>query len=554
MLPNYRWCAAFVAIVSIAAHAAIADPIGIGEMRDGGLAAAPPAAGETQTVAFFPAAANPNGWAGFVRVANHSSSDGSVSIRAFDDGGRDFGTLTLSIDAGETVHFNSEDLEDGNPTKGLPGGTGRPARGDWRLELTSDLQIEVMAYVRTSDGLLTAMHDVAPDAGGDTNAYRVVTFNPGSNRNQQSLLRLVNAGASAAAVVIRGVDDRGGSGGPVRVSIPAGAARTLSAADLESRSANGSLGNGAGKWRLDVESDAPILVMSLLNSPTGHVTNLSTVPVGTVGAVPRPAPDDPPPTMDPGPPPPAPEVVIESTTEIRITWTARLEAGSNSFNAQLKFKEDEQWEGGCLEFAPDSGGTYDVWTVVTLREGTTLPAGQIVQARYRNRNEPLCEDSASAPGSWSEVGETTVADAPSVTYGAISVDFYVSPVCPGLAAGIALNHTTQAAAANAARRACRADGGSTSECNEETGTFEGCAAMSYGVEGTLCGYYFGVSDNSLAAAEADALRVCRGDNNTGCRIWTNGSGTRISGCNRGGASSHSPMGGIHSMQMQRKSP
>ena len=41
---------------------------------------------------------------------------------------------------------------------------------------------------------------------------------------------------------------------------------------------SGGLGDGAGKWRLKVSADAPIEVMSLLASPTGHLTNLSTAP------------------------------------------------------------------------------------------------------------------------------------------------------------------------------------------------------------------------------------------------------------------------------------
>ena len=37
-------------------------------------------------------------------------------------------------------------------------------------------------------------------------------------------------------------------------------------------------GDGAGKWRLAVTSEQPVIVMSLLSSPTGHLTNLSTAP------------------------------------------------------------------------------------------------------------------------------------------------------------------------------------------------------------------------------------------------------------------------------------
>ena len=36
-------------------------------------------------------------------------------------------------------------------------------------------------------------------------------------------------------------------------------------------------GGGGGKWRLQVTCNQPIVVMSLLSSPAGHLTNLSTV-------------------------------------------------------------------------------------------------------------------------------------------------------------------------------------------------------------------------------------------------------------------------------------
>ena len=55
---------------------------------------------------------------------------------------------------------------------------------------------------------------------------------------------------------------------------------TLTALQLETggEGLTGALGEGMGKWRLRVRSDRPIVVMSLLESPTGHLTNLSTVP------------------------------------------------------------------------------------------------------------------------------------------------------------------------------------------------------------------------------------------------------------------------------------
>ena len=117
------------------------------------------------------------------------------------------------------------------PAKGLPDGVG-PGEGDWRLVLDSELDIEVLAYIRTEDGLLTAMHDTVPVRDG---SYRVAIFNPGSNANQVSRLRLINPGEAPAEVTVTGTDDAGASPGSPSVifEIPAGESLTLSASDLE---------------------------------------------------------------------------------------------------------------------------------------------------------------------------------------------------------------------------------------------------------------------------------------------------------------------------------
>ena len=143
--------------------------------------------------------------------------------------------------------------------------------------LTSDLDFEVLSYVRTEDGFLTAMHDVVRETGG---AYRIPMVNPGTNPNQVSRLRLVNAGDASAAVRIAGTDDRGTMpDAEVRLDIPAGQAVTLSSSDIEAGAGlKGMLGDGAGKWRMEIASDAPLVVMNLLESPTGHLANLSRIP------------------------------------------------------------------------------------------------------------------------------------------------------------------------------------------------------------------------------------------------------------------------------------
>ena len=227
-------------------------------------------------VPLFPAADAAVGRQGFLRVANGSGRAGEAHVWATDDGGHRVGPVALALNGYATVHLNSGDLERGNTAKGLPVGVGAPARGDWRLSFTSALDIQVASYVRHADGFVTSMHELAPRNEADSSA-RVVFFNPASNRNQRSLLRLMNDGAEAANVVIAGVDDKAELGGEVGVTVPAGEAVTISANELENggERLEGALGDGAGKWRLTVTADRPVGVMSLMESPTGHLSNLS---------------------------------------------------------------------------------------------------------------------------------------------------------------------------------------------------------------------------------------------------------------------------------------
>ena len=232
----------------------------------------------THGVPLFPAMSSPS-WQGVVRVVNRSPEAGEVRIAAMDDSVHEYAPVTLALEAGSAAHFNSTDLEVGNPAKGLTGSTGAGV-GTWRLDLTSDLDIDVLSYVRSFDGFLTAMHDVVPKV---EDVYRVVFFNPASNRNQVSRLRLINEGATEASVTVNGVDDAGQvPGSAVRLRVAAGTALEVSSVALESGEGegieSGALGDGHGKWRLRVESDQPLQVMSLLESPTGHLTDLSTAP------------------------------------------------------------------------------------------------------------------------------------------------------------------------------------------------------------------------------------------------------------------------------------
>ena len=236
------------------------------------------ALGAAQAVLPLVTAASTTQQQGFVRVFNRSNRSGHVRIDAIDDTGRRFGPILLWLDAGASKNFNSRDLEEANPSVGLYGGVG-DGTGRWRVELRADYEVEAGAYIRTPDGFLTSMHQVAEETAPGSLRYYVPFFNPGSNRSQVSLLRLINPGTDAARVVVSGVDSKGDAGpqGDVRLSLPGGNAVLLSAQQLEQGGAGlqGRLGDGAGKWQLHVDSDRPLRVMGLMQTRSGHLSNLS---------------------------------------------------------------------------------------------------------------------------------------------------------------------------------------------------------------------------------------------------------------------------------------
>ena len=249
-------------------------------------------------VPFFPAADNPLGQ-GFVRIRNTSGfrPEAEVRIDAFDDTGNAVGGFDLTIRYNNAIHFNSNDLEFGNPDKGIAVGLGS-GQGDWRLKVSFPdyAEIQVLTYMRTPDGFLAEMNATVPmtEATLTDQELRTPIFNPAANTNQVSLLRLVNVGDTDARVTVIGVDDKGVRDlppplGKVSVTVPAGQSRTLSAQDIEtgadlSGDLTGGIGDGVGKWSLVITAaGGRLIVMNLMQAASGHLTNLSAEPLGPAG-------------------------------------------------------------------------------------------------------------------------------------------------------------------------------------------------------------------------------------------------------------------------------
>ena len=223
--------------------------------------------------------ADEQGRQGFLRIQNYSEDvDVRLVITAIDDWGQRFGSVDIRLQPSNSIHFNSTDIEEGNANKGLPTGLG-DGRGWWRLQLKSSTPIYATSYVRTSDGFLTSIHDTAIELEGTR--FLVPIFNPASNYRQVSLLRVSNLSSEPGNFSIAGLDDAGKLG-LENVQFSVGGLQTvhLTAEDLESGIPDiesGQFGNGKGKWQLLVAADEPARVASLMVTPEGHITNLSTI-------------------------------------------------------------------------------------------------------------------------------------------------------------------------------------------------------------------------------------------------------------------------------------
>ena len=232
------------------------------------------AVAEQGTIAFFPSTGNASR-KGLLHIANRSGA-GDIEIHAVDDEGTEYGPVTLTLSGNATTQLSSADLENGNAEKGLATGLGN-GEGDWRLTIESELDLDVVAYARTEDGFVTAIDDVA--AEGDRR-HHVPWFNSASETMQTSRLRIINPTDGSAEVIIRAWDDQGDAApdGAVSLTLAAGASKTVNATELEqgAEGLTGNLGDGEGRWRLSVQADRAIRVMSLVESADGHLTNVST--------------------------------------------------------------------------------------------------------------------------------------------------------------------------------------------------------------------------------------------------------------------------------------
>ena len=222
-------------------------------------------------VPFFPASSDNR--QGFIRVINETDTERTVTFTAVDDGRTpvERGTVSLSVGPNQVEHFNSDDLENGNEGKGIMTGVGT-GNGDWRLIV--DGRVRVLTYMRNKrDGFLTSLHDVV---SGRHNRYDIATFNPASNERQRSFIRVINLHMDVDRLLgVLARDDAGAVGDQALTGLMTpNESYTVNSQTMEELA----FGDGTGKWRLQATANSPMIVMNLMETPTGHLTNLSTIP------------------------------------------------------------------------------------------------------------------------------------------------------------------------------------------------------------------------------------------------------------------------------------
>ena len=143
----------------------------------------------------------------FVRINNRSDEAGILTITGIDDEGvRSPNTVTLSFAAGQSRNFNSDDLENGNSSRGLTGALGE-GTGNWRIKVTSSQTAKVLSLLEDPDGNISNLSTaIVPE-----NDQYLINYMLPDDASQQGFIRFISNSNSATTVSIEGIDEEGSS-------------------------------------------------------------------------------------------------------------------------------------------------------------------------------------------------------------------------------------------------------------------------------------------------------------------------------------------------------
>ena len=216
-----------------------------------------------------------------LRILNHSSTSGQISVVGFDDEGIAHGPATIDISRNNNISVYSEDLESGGTTYvRQPLGSGR---GNWRLELTSNINFEAISYSVTQEGLLSSLTSTVQ---GENGCWRVPFFYSTDN-DIKSLLRITNLRKTIARITIGGRNDSGTTtANSTEFDLDGDASITITADELTNGTSKFEAildPNYEGSWQLAVASNTRIEVMNLLVNSRSELSNISRRPNYAVG-------------------------------------------------------------------------------------------------------------------------------------------------------------------------------------------------------------------------------------------------------------------------------
>jgi alpha-tubulin suppressor-like RCC1 family protein len=230
---------------------------------------------------YIPAAKAINGYKGYLRVINTGTTATPVNVAVIDGATGVVGSsaqLVASLPTGAAVTFSAPEVE-------VALGTPLPANDRPRIRVTATGPIEVQSFMANPEGVVTQISGALTASTG----YAVRSYVPAANAvgGYTGFIRVINIGTTASPIQATLIDDAtgvAGASGQLTASLPAGAAVTFTAQQIEA--ALGASVNPASRPRISITAvSVPLEVQSFMANPSGTVTQIGDAQSGTSIAV-----------------------------------------------------------------------------------------------------------------------------------------------------------------------------------------------------------------------------------------------------------------------------
>jgi hypothetical protein len=216
---------------------------------------------------FFPAATASLGYTGYIRVINPGTTATPINVSILDEGNGQAiasGQLVANLPGGAATTFSAQQVE-------AALGISLQASARPRLLVTTSTSVDVQAFVSNPWGTVTQLLGAQSGSTVDVRTY-VPAVN--ANGGYTSYIRIINTGTTATPVsvaVIDGPTGVVGAAGQLTPSLPAGAAVTFTALQVET--AIGKLLPANDRPRIRVTASASTLdVQSFMFKPGAIIT------------------------------------------------------------------------------------------------------------------------------------------------------------------------------------------------------------------------------------------------------------------------------------------